>query len=301
MHVDSPLARKGHPHVSSRLVYGLAAKRAFSRAMDWLSVMSPQLSYSVRTRLRSVAFPFRPPVIESSPVLRDDLARYADLFGQASANFEKVVSPYQAEIHWSPGRVFNGFFETIDAELYHCMIRFLRPKTILEVGAGNSTWFARDALRLNGGGQLSAIDPDPRVALPKECHLVRKRIQDVELSTFRELRGNDILFIDSSHTEHEASHYLENACPALRPGVFVQIHDIVFPYRGYSSFTPDWKRFGEQQVVLEFLRHHRDSFEIFTSSAFARYVDPDMVSRLVPSKKYRPKIAGGSAWMRKIS
>lgn len=299
MHVDPHLGSKELSPLASRLVHGQTAKRVFNRTMDWFGVINPQLSYSIRTGIRGVAFPFRPSVIDSSPVLRDDLALYSDLYSQASANFEKVVSPYQAEIQWPPARVFNGFFETIDAELYHCMIRFLGPKRIIEVGAGNSTWFARDALRANGRGQLVAIDPDPRISPPRECHVVRQFIQDVEPSLFRELRKNDILFIDSSHTEEEATYCIENVYPALRRGVFVQIHDIVFPYRGYSSFVPDWSDLGEQEVVLEFLRHQRDSYQVFTSSAFARYQSPSMVSRLIPSKKYRPQVAGGSTWIRK--
>ena len=97
----------------------------------------------------------------------------------------------------------------------------------------------------------------------------------------------------------EARYTTENIFPSLRKDVFVHIHDIVFPYRGYSSFVPPLEDLREQEVILEFLRNHRESFEVFTSSAFARYMNPNMVSRLIPSKKYRPKVAGGSLWIRK--
>ena len=120
-------------------------------------MVNPRVSYFLRASIRGFAFPFRPRAIDSSPHLRDDFAKYSDLYHGSCANFEKVVSPYQAEIQWSPGRVYNGLFETIDAELYHCMVRFLQPEKVIEVGAGNSTWFAREALRLSGGGQLVAI------------------------------------------------------------------------------------------------------------------------------------------------
>src|SRR5206468_10724992 len=66
-----------------------------------------------------------------------------------SQNFSEVLTPYQCEIRWPRGRIFNNLFESVDAELYYSMIRFFRSARIIEVGSGNSTWFAVDALREN--------------------------------------------------------------------------------------------------------------------------------------------------------
>jgi len=283
----------------SRIVHGPSSKLAFDLSMNFLARISPQFSYSLRTSLREAAFPLRPAKKETAPNLRKDLGVYGDLYRAASRNFEKVVSPYQLEIRWPRARVFNGFFETIDAELYYCLIRFFRPKQIVEVGAGNSTWFARDALKKNRAGKLSAIDPAPRLFLPSECELVRRLVQDPEITAFRELRKNDILFIDSSHTEEEAKFLVENIYPILQPGVFIHHHDILFPFLGYTAVEPPWEEFGEQEVILEFLRQHIGSYDVFTSSAFAQYESPGMVRHLIPSKVYKPAAAGGSLWIRK--
>lgn len=43
----------------------------------------------------------------------------------------------------------NGFFGSGDAELWYSMIRHLKPRMILEVGAGNSTHLTRGAIRTN--------------------------------------------------------------------------------------------------------------------------------------------------------
>jgi len=267
--------------------------------MDWLGRLSPQLSYSVRTSLGEAAFPLRSRQRETPPKLRADLALYSDLYREASANFQKIVSPYQAEIKWPQARVFNGYFQTIDAELYHCMIRFFRPKRVVEVGAGNSTWFARDALRANGGGQLYAIDPAPRLVLPRECRHQKALVQDVDPTLFLDLEENDILFIDSSHTRDEAIYHVDKIYPLLSPGVLIHHHDILFPFLGFTSFSPDWRLLGEQEIVLEFLRHHRDSYEVITSSAFVQHALPEIVLRLIPSKSRTPLRAGGSIWIRK--
>jgi len=231
--------------------------------------------------------------------MRDDIQVFASLFQGATQNFQRIVSEYQEEIRWPRARVYNGFFETIDAELYYCMIRFYKPKRVVEVGAGNSTWFARDALSVNGGGQLTAIDPSPRVQLPRGCRQVRRFVEDVEISAFEELNENDILFVDSSHSEREANYFVDRIYPALRRGVLIHHHDIVFPYLGYASFVPDWATLGEQEVILQFLLHNQGSYGVVTSSAFARYENPGMLMRLIPSKRSRPLIAGGSLWILK--
>ncbi len=288
-----------HTGFTSRFIHGSTLKLAFNRTMDWIGGLSPELSYSLRTSLREAAFPLRPDKSDTPPKMRDDIEIFASLFQNATANFEKIVSSYPEEIRWPRARVYNGFFETIDAELYYCMIRFYKPKRVVEVGAGNSTWFARDALRANGDGQILAIDPSPRVRLPRDCSQLRRVVEEVELSTFKHLRENDILFVDSSHSEKEANYFVERIYPTLRPGVLIHHHDIVFPYLGYASFVPDWASLGEQEVILRFLLRNQASYGIVASSAFARYENPGMVTRLIPSKRSRPLIAGGSLWILK--
>ncbi len=269
--------------------------------MSWLGKISPQLSFSVGTGLREVAFPLRPPVAHPPPKLRDDFRVYADLFRQATNNFSKTVSPFHPEFKWSRGRVFNNFFESVDAELYYSMIRFFQPSQVIEIGAGNSTWFARDALRANGGGTLLAIDPSSRLALPRECQVEKRLLQEIDLSLFRNLTENDILFIDASHTTTEAVYETEKIYPALRPGVFIHHHDIPFPDVPYSFVVRHLtESLEEQTVILDFLRSHTESFEVFTSSSFVSYESPDLLQRLVPSHKYAVRKTQSSLWIRKM-
>lgn len=59
----------------------------------------------------------------------------------------------------------NGGFESVDAEIYYCLIRRLKPKLIYEIGSGSSTILAVNALVLNReegyGGRIVSIDPYP--------------------------------------------------------------------------------------------------------------------------------------------
>lgn len=62
--------------------------------------------------------------------------------------------------------------------------------------------------------------------------LVRRKVEDVELSFFDQLGDGDILLIDSSEVSKAGSdvNYLFfEVLPRLRPGVMVHIHDIFLP------------------------------------------------------------------------
>jgi hypothetical protein len=89
------------------------------------------------------------------------------------------------------------------------MIRHLRPRRIIEIGSGNSTYLSAQAILKNVEDkngyecELTAIEPYPNPVLKKGfpglTRLVQKRIQDIPFSEFEKLGENDILFIDSSH------------------------------------------------------------------------------------------------------
>ncbi len=285
--------------LSTRLLHGPRLKREITRAMNWLGRTSPRLSLSFSTALRELAFPFRSGVLPPPLKLRDDVQVYANLFREATTNFSNTVSRFRAETNWPRGRIFNNLFESVDAELYYSMIRSFKPSQVIEIGAGNSTWFARDALRANRHGTLSAIDPSTRLALPRECHLEKLPLQEVDLSCFRTLQGNDILFIDASHTMEEALYVTERIYPVLCPGVFIHHHDISFPYAAFASVVRDLGD-TEQTVMLDFLLHHAKAFEVFTSAAFVGYENPDLVRRLVPSSVHARRSNQSSLWIRKV-
>jgi len=284
----------------TRLVHAPRLKFRFDRAMYWVGHISPSLSYSLWGGVRELAFPLRPNAGPPPTELRTDIPTYADLFAQASRSFSRVLTPFQTEISWPCGRIFNNFFESVDAELYYSMIRFFRPLRIVEVGAGHSTWFARDALRANGCGTITAIDPAPRVALPREVEIVKRPLEEVSLSLFRDLVENDILFIDASHSKEEALYVTQSIYPLLRPGVLVHHHDISFPYLPFASVVRDLGESSEEAVILSFLAGHRQEFEVFTASAFVGYEDPDLVLRLAPSRRYARRGNQSSLWTRKL-
>lgn len=55
---------------------------------------------------------------------------------------DRAERPYEYYVN-------NGAFESVDGEVLYCMIRHFRPKTIIEIGAGYSTYLAAWAIRRN--------------------------------------------------------------------------------------------------------------------------------------------------------
>jgi len=61
----------------------------------------------------------------------------------------KTSIPYQYYVN-------NGGFESVDGEVLYCMIWHFKPKRIIEIGSGNSTYLSAQAIlknkEENGGG-----------------------------------------------------------------------------------------------------------------------------------------------------
>lgn len=231
---------------------------------------------------------------------------YDDLYEDVVNNFEAILAPYYSENKGLLRHVFNNSFSTIDVELLYSIIRTYKPSLVIEIGAGYSTWFSRKALRKNKqGGRIISIDPNPIRDLPPDIIFIKDYVENVDVRSFSELKKNDILFIDSSHSAAEAEYHIHQIFPILANGVIIHHHGIVYPYM-YAGSPPDWlpaiKRISEEErVILKFYNRNRDTFEVLTSSSFVRYKNPEAVVKLVPSFKWRQVYTGASLWVRKIS
>ena len=158
----------------------------------------------------------------------------------------------------------NDFFSGFDAAVYYCLIRHLKPQRIVEIGGGYSTRIADKALAINQQGKLTCIEPYPEQRLLKAqptVEIVRKRVEEIDLSFFSCLEANDILFIDSSHTVKFGSdvcyEFLE-VLPSLNPGVWIHVHDIFFPH----DYPADWLlnrrlALNEQYLLEAFLAFNK--------------------------------------------
>ena len=194
-----------------------------------------------------------------------------------------------------PDKLFdldNGFFSGFDAAAYYALIRHLKPRRVLEVGGGYSTRIAEKALKRNRADGiesiLKCIEPYPEKRLTDaiaQTNLIIKPVQDVPNEVFQELEANDILFIDSSHTVKFGSDvcylFLETL-PALRPGVWIHVHDIFFPNDYPAEGLIQQRLALNEQYLLEAFLSHNNSFSIRLSNHWLCMDHPDETKALQP-------------------
>jgi hypothetical protein len=206
--------------------------------------------------------------------------------------FTEDESAVRHEFHFG-----NDFFEAVDAEILHSMVRHFKPKRMIEIGSGHSTLVsARAAImnrEINGSSmELICVEPYPNekilTGLPGLARLIRQPIQEVDMSVFRNMDRNDILFIDSSHVAKIGSdvlyEYLE-ILPRLRPGVLVHIHDIFIPDEYPKQWVLNEHKFWTEQYLLQAFLAFNLSFEVLWASSFMSRTDPERLERAIPSWK----------------
>jgi hypothetical protein len=155
----------------------------------------------------------------------------------------------------------NGFFESGDAEFWYNLIRYKKPKRIIEIGCGNSTRMAVQALQKNREENPQAdclhicIEPYEAPWLEElGVKVIRSKVEEVAISVFAQLEENDILFIDSSHMIKPQGdvlfEYLQ-LLPTLNEGVIVHIHDIFSPRDYLRQWLHEQVRLWNEQYLVE--------------------------------------------------
>lgn len=227
------------------------------------------------------------------PLMAETLARYRAFWPENIENVKRIVEPWRGEYAaWPQERVYNGWYECGDAELYYSMIRTLKPKLIIEVGSGFCTRFAVEACQRNGTGRMICIDPLPRTDLPDFVRFEKKPVQQVDLALFEQLEAGDILFIDTSH-EGEETLYHPQILDRLAPGVTVHHHDFAFPY------PPDWP---EENIIIGYYLDRPGAWGGVVSNALARQqLGPAGYAALFPHYVHHANRIPGAIWTRRIA
>lgn len=235
--------------------------------------------------------------------------RLLDLFHQDYAEEYKNIprSKQSDQPHFYLG---NVSFESVDAEVFYCMVRHLRPRQIIEIGSGYSTLLAAEALKVNSDeGQLSkltAIEPYPpkflSEELPVPINLIAQPVQSVPLECFSTLEKNDILFIDSSHVckiGSDVQYEFLEILPRLAPGVVVHIHDIFLPAEYPKQWVKDWHRFWNEQYLLQAFLCLNPHFEVIWAGSYMHLHHSDKLTAAFDS--YDPdQNWPASFWIRRL-
>lgn len=270
-----------------------------------------------------------PPGHYSSPIMKREeiLRREKQIFNFSKENIRAVefnekeqleliekFKQYYNEIPFQDARsgklrysFDNTFFSYSDAIFLYCIIRYFRPRRIVEIGSGFSSAVMLDTadLYFNGQIQCSFIEPYPERLLrllnenDKKNHQILKAfVQDVDLAFFDELGGNDVLFIDSSHvskTGSDVNHILFNILPRLNKGVLIHFHDIFYPFEYPKPWVLEGRSWNEGYLLRAFLSYNKE-FEIIAFNTFLEYHYEDWFKENMPLCL---EDTGGSIWLRK--
>ena len=212
-------------------------------------------------------------------------ARLESILAAQSGEYEKLVKeftsfmeqfktiPLTASSTTSPKEPVwnNGFFPAFDAISLFGLISTLKPRTYFEIGSGHSTRIAAKAKALNSPStRIVSIDPFPRAEIDELCdEVVRKPLEECDLSAFDELRDNDILFFDGSHRVLQNSDtevFFFDILPRLKRNVYIHLHDIFWPF----DYPDEWAKrmYSEQYVLGALLLYGRESFEIILPNVY---------------------------------
>jgi hypothetical protein len=239
-------------------------------------------------RLIKLDYPYNPRRRDWSPAK----SKIFDLIVQGNDRYRetlKKMAQYarffeNIDIHPGSGKMspswINGWFPTIDAISLYGLLAINNPKRYIEVGSGNSTLFARQAIIDHGlRTTITSIDPYPRESIDTICdEIVRLPCEEVPSSFFNELTNDDVLFIDNSHRSFPNSDvtvFFMEILPYLPKGLIYGIHDIFIPW----DYPDEWKDrfYNEQYLLSAYLLGGADQDEIVLPNAYLSYYSPNLL------------------------
>ena len=173
----------------------------------------------------------------------------------------------------------NKFYSYTDAIILYAMLRHLKPKRVIEIGSGFSSALMLDVNEyfLESKTELTFIEPYPKRLNTllteldaKQITIEESLVQEVDVSIFKKLEKDDILFIDSSHivkTGSDLHHILFNILPVINKGVYIHFHDVFYPFEYPKKWVLNGFNWNEDYFLRAFLMYNSD-FEIVLFSDY---------------------------------
>lgn len=200
----------------------------------------------------------------------------------------------------------NDFYPFTDGIILYSMIRHLKPKKIIEIGSGFSSAIMIDVNEIffEKKIQLDFIEPFPerleslmRNNDMEQYRVHKKFIQDIDISVFKSLGENDILFIDSSHVSKvnsDVNRIIFEILPALNKGVYIHFHDLFYPFEYHKDWVYKGVAWNEAYLLRAFLQYN-DHFKIAFWNTHLYQLNRNSFNHM-PLCMQGP---GGNFWLRK--
>jgi len=187
-------------------------------------------------------------------------------------NLKYVFSKYIDEFIPEKGRGLS----LVDAFILYAMVREKKPKNMIEVGSGMSTFITLAALEknINEGFpcKFTAIEPYPIQNLKdikvEGFSLVESKVQDVPLRFFADI---DLLFIDSTHVskiDSDVNYEMLEIVPSLKEGALIHWHDILIPQNYWKDWIDNGNKFWNESYLLHAFLQFNSKFHIQWASRY---------------------------------
>jgi hypothetical protein len=193
----------------------------------------------------------------------------------------------------------NPYFNASDGLVLMGILRKIRPRKLVEVGAGFSSAVILDANEY-------FLEPYPTrlrklLRQADSISLIEEPVQEADPSVFEELESGDILFIDSSHVSKvgsDVNYLVLQILPKLPQGVWVHLHDIVYPFE-YPEQWIKWGRAWNEAYLLNAFLLFNSSYGIRVWNSYLETCHHDRLSAI--SSDWANTGGGGSIWIERTS
>lgn len=242
----------------------------------------------------------------SLPAIELNVSKQLKLLRKFSRFYPEIPFP---EEQGSTFRYYfkNNFFNYSDGVILYSFIRHFNPKQIIEIGSGFSSALMLDTIRLLNRPRvkLTFIEPNTERLrslvsenAEKQLTIFEKKLQEIDLSFFKRLKRNDILFVDSTHvskTGSDVNYLLFEILPSLRKGVLIHFHDIMYPFEYLKRWVFEGRSWNEIYTLRSFLMYN-SSFQIVLFPHYLHTNHPKSFANMPTCQKD----IGGSLWLRKV-
>jgi len=247
--------------------------------------------------------------IDSPQVMGVDLnvTRQKELLGQLSTYYSDL--PFKEDKTQGLRYFFeNDMYLYTDGIVLYSLMRNLKPKQIIEVGSGYSSALMLDVNQryFDNSIQLNFIEPYPERLLKnireedkRTSTILKKKVQEVDVSFFEKLNGGDILFIDSTHvskTGSDVNYIFFEILPILKKGVWIHFHDIFYPFEYPKSWVYEGRNWNENYMLRAFLMNNED-YRIQLFSHYMHLHHEEYFKDMPLTFKNK----GGNIWLQKVN
>lgn len=192
-------------------------------------------------------------------------------------NLEKFIQYFSNLDHFNIGQLNKygkgyGYLESI---ILQSMIAKIKPKKIIEIGSGVSTFCMLSALKdLNYKFEMLIIDPfvskqlETLVGKNSNITIIREKAENLEISDYLNFNA-DFLFIDTSHSVKPLGDvdFIYNRLLPKINNCIIHIHDIYFPYLYQANLKENpWYQWSETQLLYCYLTNNNKSKIILNTS-----------------------------------